>query len=172
MQVCREKWKTQPLRRSSTPPRTSPLRVAVNGPPGSSLLRMVLPSSSSVVVDDRHRPEPSLPPLPAGRPVPPFKPPGLFARTSGLLAAAAAAAASATFSAVVEAVSNGDDLDDFDDEDDEFDDDDDDEEEWDDEYDVEYDEDAGATAAGELQVTMVSYCRKSFKCTGDRKLSG
>jgi len=151
MQVCREKWAAQPFRQSSTPPRTSPLRVATNGPPGSSLLRMVLPSSSSVVVNDDHqRSESSLPLLPSGRPVPPFKPPGLFARTSGLLAAAAAAWAAG--SEIDLSLSNGDGVDDLVDDDDEFDDD---EEEWDDEYDIDDDDDdtaAAATASGVMQV--------------------
>ena len=167
MQVCRDKWKTQPVRQSSTPPRTSPLRVAaVSGPPGSSLLRLVLPGSSGA------RPAPPL--LPSGRPVPPFKPPGLFARTSGLLAAAAVA--------TVQLVSNGDDVSELDeDDDDEFDDDDDDDEEdWDDdddddddEYDLEQGEDAPdtAAAAGQLQATVVSYCRKSSECITNGELS-
>jgi len=121
---------------------------------------MVLPSFSPDVADQQ-RPESALPLLPSGRPVPPFKPPGLFARTSGLLAAAAAA--SAVGSELDLSLSNGDGVDDdFDDDDDDFaDDDDDDEEEWDDEFDI--DEDLYGTAAtstdaitGELQVTVIN----------------
>ena len=143
MQVCKEKWKHQPFRQNSAPLQTSPLRLATNGPPGSSLLRMVLPSSAPVVVaDDHQRAESSLPVMSTGRPVPPFKPPGLFARTSGLLSAAAVALA------VGSEVADG--VDDLDDDDDEFDDDDD-EEEWDEDYDIDEDEDTAAATA-QLQV--------------------
>lgn len=82
--------------------------------------------------------------------------------------------------ATVQLVSNGDDVSELEeDDDDEFDDDDDDDEEdWDDdddddEYDLEQDEDAAdtAAAAGQLQATVVSYCRKSSECTTNGELS-
>jgi hypothetical protein len=94
-------------------------------------------------------PAPTL--LPSGRPVPPYKPPGLFARTSGILAASRAA----------QALSNGDaaGLDDDDDDDDEDDEDDDEEEEdWDD---VD-DDDVSAAATGADQVYLVSDVHVAF----------
>ena len=100
-----------------------------------------------------------MPLMPSGRPVPPFKPPGLFARTSGLVTAVAAA------------MSNGDDVDELDDDDDdEFDDDDEDDEEeedWDDEYEMDDNDDsaaaAAATAAQLPQVrNRIRYDRREF----------
>jgi len=115
---------------------------------------MVLPSSSVAVTDDGDHQRP-VPMLPSGRPVPPFKPPGLFARTSGLLAAAAAA--SIVGSEVELSLSNGDGVDEFEDDDDDDDDDefdDDEEEDWDDEYERDEDQDDTAADTAALQVIL------------------
>ena len=94
--------------------------------------------------------------LPSGRPVPPFKPPGLFARTTGLLAPSAAAAVE---SQVEQLLSNGDDIDGLDDDEDEFDDDDD-EEEWDEDYDVDENEDDTAAASAAAAATPLPVVNK------------